>query len=140
MPRRGFRLLSDSPSFADLLITADKADLVVGRSIHADYRIANAQISGTHCTLRLTPSGRLKLTDTSSNGTFVNGREIARFKTVDVRRGSTITFLVASVDERDAEYGDEVPAFTVCDAPPQQAVAEASPGRETGRVLRKRPP
>ena len=104
MPRRGFRLLSDSPSFADLLITADKADLVVGRSIHADYRIANAQISGTHCTLRLTPSGRLKLTDTSSNGTFVNGREIARFKTVDVRRGSTITFLVASVDER-AEGG-----------------------------------
>ena len=113
MPRRGFRLLSDSPSFADLLITADKADLVVGRSIHADYRIANAQISGTHCTLRLTPSGRLKLTDTSSNGTFVNGREIARFKTVDVRRGSTITFLVASVDERIE--GDEVPAFTVCD-------------------------
>ena len=104
MPRRGFRLLSDSPSFADLLITADKADLVVGRSIHADYRIANAQISGTHCTLRLTPSGRLKLTDTSSNGTFVNGREIARFKTVDVRRGSTITFLVASVDEH-AEGG-----------------------------------
>ena len=36
-------------------------------------------------------------------------------RTVHVRRGSTITFLVASVDERDAEYGDEVPAFTVCD-------------------------
>ena len=74
------------------------------------------QVSGLQCTLRLeeSPGQRVLVTDSSTNGTFVNGEEVARGETRELPIGAVMTILVGSIDERDAEFErDEIPCFRV---------------------------
>ena len=112
------RLVSDSFLFEHITLTADdaeKAELVIGRSHRADYHIDHPQVSGLQCTLKvdMKPPHKLTLKDTSTNGTFVDGREIGRDKTVELTAGCTVTFLVNTVEEKDLEFGTEIPSFKV---------------------------
>ena len=107
------RLVSDSFLFEHITLTADdaeKAELVIGRSHRADYHIDHPQVSGLQCTLKvdMKPPHKLTLKDTSTNGTFVDGREIGRDKTVELTAGCTVTFLVNTVEEKDLEFTQTV--------------------------------
>ena len=51
--------------------------LVLGRSSKADVRISDAQVSSTHCVVRVR-DGEIRVTDVgSTNGTFVDGERVA---------------------------------------------------------------
>jgi hypothetical protein len=54
------------------------------------------QVSGLQCTLRLeeSPGQRVLVTDSSTNGTFVNGEEVARGETRELPVGAVMTILV----------------------------------------------
>ena len=160
------RLVSDSFLFEHITLTADdaeKAELVIGRSHRADYHIDHPQVSGLQCTLKvdMKPPHKLTLKDTSTNGTFVDGREIGRDKTVELTAGCTVTFLVNTVEEKDLEFGTEIPSFKVeLRKPPRRlrdddfahpaAAADLAPTRRSTRVAavakakpepaRRRPP
>ena len=144
------RLVSDSFLFEHITLTADdaeKAELVIGRSHRADYHIDHPQVSGLQCTLKvdMKPPHKLTLKDTSTNGTFVDGREIGRDKTVELTAGCTVTFLVNTVEEKDLEFGTEIPSFKVeLRKPPRRlrdddfahpaAAADLAPTRRSTRV------
>ena len=55
------------------------------------------QVSGLQCTLRLeeSPGQRVLVTDSSTNGTFVNGEEVARGETRELPIGAVMTILVS---------------------------------------------
>ena len=64
--------------------------------------------------LEESPGQRVLVTDSSTNGTFVNGEEVARGETRELPIGAVMTILVGSIDERDAEFErDEIPCFRV---------------------------
>ena len=69
-------------------------------------------LSRSQCRIWLA-DGRVVIRDTSTNGTFVDGREIGRDKTVELTAGCTVTFLVNTVEEKDLEFGTEIPSFKV---------------------------
>ena len=108
-------LRSDLRSFESIQLTREKSTVVIGRSRSVDYRIDHPQVSGLQCTVRLEdpPGQRVLVTDSSTNGTFVNGVEVARGETRELPVGATMTILIGSVAERDVEFGQEVPCFRV---------------------------
>ena len=55
---------------------------------------------------------RLLLVDTSTNGTFVNGKRVGRNETIELSHGDTISLLVPTTAERDTEYGRDIPVST----------------------------
>ena len=100
------------PPYATLEDSETGNSIIIGRSRTADYRVNHPQVSGFHCTLTMR-DGKLYLKDTSTNGTHVNGREVGRNETVELSDGATVTLLVPTIQERDEEFGDTVPAFTI---------------------------
>ena len=58
--------------------------------------VHSCQVSGLQCTLRLEepPGQRVLVTDSSTNGTFVNGEEVARGETRELPVGAVMTILV----------------------------------------------
>lgn len=114
-PRPVCVLRSDTAAFKNIELTRECSTVVIGRSRSVDYRIDHPQVSGLQCTVRLedAPGQRAFVTDSSTNGTFVNGLEVSRGETKELPVGSTMTILVASVEERDGEFGKEIPCFRV---------------------------
>ncbi len=106
-------LRPETAGFEPINLTAG-GSIVIGRSRSADYRVEHPQVSGLQCTVSLSSTGVLSLEDTSTNGTFVDGRLIGRGVAVDLSHRSCITLLVASIEERNEEFDDGViPAFYV---------------------------
>ncbi|EOD06145.1 hypothetical protein EMIHUDRAFT_219480 [Emiliania huxleyi CCMP1516] len=72
--------------------------IVVGRTHQANVVIPVPFVSSAHCTLHCvgaesgTELPRVRLVDTSSNGTFINGKLIGKNGEVDVAEGDTLTF------------------------------------------------
>ena len=99
-------LRSDLRSFKSIQLTREKSTVVIGRSRSVDYRIDHPQVSGLQCTVRLEdpPGQRVLVTDSSTNGTFVNGVEVTRGETRELPVGATMTILIGSVAERDVEW------------------------------------
>ncbi|KAJ1943001.1 serine/threonine protein kinase, partial [Linderina macrospora] len=64
----------------------------IGRHKSCDVRIANPHISNHHCLLYRVTSNppRVYLEDTSTNGTFVNGRRVGKTRSVELRDGDEI--------------------------------------------------
>ena len=76
--------------------------IVVGRSIHANHKVLDELMSGTHCRITLTHS-KLEVTDLESkNGTYLNGLRVDRsdvFLGDEIRIGATkITILHGKMD------------------------------------------
>jgi hypothetical protein len=76
--------------------------IVVGRSIHANHKVSDELMSGTHCRITLTHS-KLEVMDLESkNGTYLNGLRVDRsdvFLGDEIRVGSTkITILHGKMD------------------------------------------
>ncbi|EOD05109.1 hypothetical protein EMIHUDRAFT_107338 [Emiliania huxleyi CCMP1516] len=72
--------------------------IVVGRTHQANVVIPVPFVSSAHCTLHCvgaesgTELPRVRLVDTSSNGTFINSKLIGKNGEVDVAEGDTLTF------------------------------------------------
>jgi ABC transport system ATP-binding/permease protein len=62
-------------------------DVVIGRDIHADLRIADPLILGAHLVLRFDEDHSVAVDNDSRNGMFVKGRQVA---TVEVEDGQNI--------------------------------------------------
>ncbi|ORX70497.1 Pkinase-domain-containing protein, partial [Linderina pennispora] len=73
----------------------------IGRHKTCDVRIQNPHISNHHCLIYRVSSSppRVYLEDTSTNGTFVNGRRVGKSKPVELRDGDEIQ-LVRSFHDR----------------------------------------
>lgn len=56
----------------------DSAPVTIGRSADSAVRLDDPQVSTTHALLRPVPGGWLLVNTESANGTFVDGRRIAR--------------------------------------------------------------
>ncbi|KAM9901806.1 hypothetical protein OXX79_004327 [Metschnikowia pulcherrima] len=80
------KLFSVKPDQPHLLIPKIPRGIVVGRSSTCDIKIAGSDVSSKHCQFTLTnTSGKeyLLLTDTSTNGTSVNGELLGKGITRD---------------------------------------------------------
>jgi ABC-type multidrug transport system ATPase subunit len=62
-------------------------DVIVGRDLHADIRVAHPLISRVHLLLRFDQGRWLAIDNSSMNGTFVNNR---RLPVIDIHDGQTI--------------------------------------------------
>jgi pSer/pThr/pTyr-binding forkhead associated (FHA) protein len=71
-----------------LLIALDRKVVRVGRSLAADIHLDDDSVSRRHAVLVMHPSGVRLLDDRSANGTFLNGRRVAR---ADLLDGDVIT-------------------------------------------------
>ena len=122
-------LRSDVAGFESIQLTRDRSTIVIGRSRSVDYRIDHPQVSGLQCTVRLeqAPGTRVLVTDSSTNGTFVDGEEVARGETRELRPGSLMTLLVSTVTERDAEFAEEIPCFRVEMRPARPRAKQTTP-------------
>ena len=110
-------LLTANIGFDDIVLNASKPSCIVGRSRNADYNLTHPQISGLQCTLSLDfASNRLLLTDTSTNGTSVDGAVIGKGQSRELREGAKVSFL-------GPEEIDMVPIFctSVTHFPPAPA-------------------
>lgn len=89
--------------------------LVIGRAcvgVPPDQRLVldDSTVSRDHLELRLSPDRTVTLTDTSTNGTLVNGVRVARSNPVELRDGDRIelgsvrlTFRAQTPDDADEE-------------------------------------
>ncbi|KAJ8142732.1 hypothetical protein OY671_004135 [Metschnikowia pulcherrima] len=89
------KLFSVKPDQPHLLIPKIPRGIVVGRSSTCDIKIAGSDVSSKHCQFTLTnTSGKeyLLLTDTSTNGTSVNGELLGKGISALLRSGDKISF------------------------------------------------
>ena len=73
--------------------------MTVGRSSACDIKLSGSDISSKHCLFSLSVNNRkeyLILTDTSSNGTFVDGEPVGKDSTVLLRSGDRLQFAQSS--------------------------------------------
>lgn len=68
--------------------------ITIGRGRDCDIRLDDSSdnVSRRHAIITVTPFGKMKLFDTSSNGTFVNGVKVEKNTGVRIRRGDNINF------------------------------------------------
>jgi pSer/pThr/pTyr-binding forkhead associated (FHA) protein len=70
-----------------LLIPLDTGVMHIGRGLSADLRLDEKSVSRRHAMLVHRPTGPRLLDDRSSNGTFVNGRQIVQ---ADLHNGDVL--------------------------------------------------
>ena len=118
--RAGVSAHLTAPGYATLVLNDRRRSCELGRSQRAGYRLSSPSISAIHCTLTLDfpgcptlpgPSGawsesgaRLIMTDTSTNGTFVDGCLVRRGESRELHDRSIIQF---------PETSDGPPRFSV---------------------------
>ncbi len=71
---------------------AQEPNLLIGRSPAANVTLPLPFISASHCVLRRDDNDNILLLDTSSNGTFVDGKCVGKNNEVEVPGGAVITF------------------------------------------------
>lgn len=93
-----------------ILLSEAKPRVVLGRKQRGACRINNQSVSAEHCTVILEPkSGRLTLTDTSSNGTYIDGMQPrGQQRAVELLHDQVVTLLPSDGTEQQ-----EVPTFRV---------------------------
>ena len=66
----------------------------IGRAPECDVQIKDdsERVSRRHAIITFTPTGKMTIYDTSSNGTFVNGEKVKKPNGIPVKRGDQINF------------------------------------------------
>lgn len=75
--------------------------ITIGRGRECDIRIDDLTdaVSRRQAVIKVSPSGKMEIYDTSTNGTFVNGKRIEKPMGVRIRRGDTVNFAgIADLD------------------------------------------
>ena len=103
--------------------------IVIGRDAGCDVVVPSTEVSRRHAEIRPSPSGYL-LSDTSTNGVFVNGQRVAQSQTL----GRADVLRIGNEEFRF--YADVAPAA----APSQGAAAQAAPPAAPAASPVKAPP
>ncbi|KAI9209519.1 uncharacterized protein BJ171DRAFT_484202 [Polychytrium aggregatum] len=117
-----FSLTSNNSAFPTILLS--QGEYTIGRSAECSTQIRNQRVSSIHCRIAASDSGPVTITDSSSNGTFVNGVKLGKGKSCELKAGDTVSLA------KDAQSKPlaELPVFTL--------TAQARPKLEiTGTVL-----
>lgn len=78
--------------FSDASSGLEKGKFVFGRKGDCSIRLKDQSISGHHCTIHVDSTHKgLILTDTSTNGTFLNGKRLSKSVPVQVTDGDVIS-------------------------------------------------
>ena len=72
-------------------IPLNQKNFTIGRKSANDYTISNSAISGVHCTIKR-KRGLYFLIDTSTNGTYVNGKRLLRDREHQLQSRDLIAF------------------------------------------------
>jgi hypothetical protein len=96
------RYLSIEHEGQKLLLPLRRPITHIGRGLIADVRLEDANVSRRHAILALRGEGARVLDDRSSNGTFVNGRQVtvAHLSDGDVLRFGRVVFRYVEVEPR----------------------------------------
>lgn len=89
------RLFNTAEGKPHISVPRKPGGVIVGRSNACDVKLGGADISLKHCVFSLSNNGGLEqllLTDTSTNGTFVNDELIGKGSTVLLRSGDKVAF------------------------------------------------
>ncbi len=79
----------------DLIVLQPDKPITVGRRPSSTIELRDPKISGSHLTISLMPDGvTLAAKDLSTNGTFVNGRPLARGVETPLRHGDIVSPIV----------------------------------------------
>ena len=68
----------------------DAINTVIGRGSQCTFKLKNPKISSKHCTITWDGEDYATITDTSSNGTFINGKAIGKDKSAVLRDGNEV--------------------------------------------------
>jgi hypothetical protein len=98
------RYLSIEHEDGTQLLALNRPITHIGRGLIADVRLEDATVSRRHAIVALRGEGARVLDDRSSNGTFVNGREVtvAHLSDGDVLRFGRVVFRYVEVSPRPA--------------------------------------
>jgi tetratricopeptide (TPR) repeat protein len=140
-------LIPDSGELSVVILGRAHPTATLGRGQCGACFIDLDQVSSEHCSLSLDASGRLMLTDLSTNGTFVDGSRPSKRdgRTCELRDGSRVTLVGKTARECAERFGELAPSYVarICNgggkptkAPAQprgaSAVATASASRVAG--------
>ncbi len=123
--------------FQDVSYPLSADEILLGRHISADIRLADPSVSRYHAVMTVT-GGIWSITDLGSkSGTFVNERQVQHAKLIpgDVIRLGSVQLLVtdhagASVSRKKPQQGKPAPKKTA--APKRAAVKKTQPQRRGG--------
>jgi predicted component of type VI protein secretion system len=101
-----------------------RSDTLIGRSTECYLRIASLLVSRQHCQITVKDS-RVSIRDLgSSNGTFVNGRQIPKDKSIDLLPGSLLIVGPVRFVVQFSPKGGLAPPLTPETAHPEPTPAE----------------
>lgn len=68
--------------------------ITIGRGRECDIRLSDDtdKVSRKHAVITVSPTGKMKIYDTSSNGTYVNGEPVIKPEGKPVKRGDAVNF------------------------------------------------
>ncbi|OII75370.1 uncharacterized protein cubi_01891 [Cryptosporidium ubiquitum] len=82
----------EGSEFNDTLSGLEKSKFVFGRKADCSIRLKDQSISGHHCTIHVDNTHKgLLITDTSTNGTFLNGKRLSKSVPIQVTDGDIIS-------------------------------------------------
>ncbi|KAF4673030.1 Cancer susceptibility candidate 1 [Perkinsus olseni] len=102
-----------SPSSSSKPLTKAGDVLTMGRIPDCDIVFKSNAISGNHCSLAYLDGGVVRLTDTSFNGTYVNGELVGKGKTADIKSGDRIGLGRPMVNTKATRQGQKAVSFLV---------------------------
>ena len=112
------------------------SDVVIGRDLRADVRIAHPLISRAHLVLRFDQGRWLAIDNGSLNGMYVNGR---RVPTVDIHDGLHLNIGNPDGPELTFEVGRQQPSAGRRRRRSPSRAVPAAPGRASSRRRAHRP-
>ncbi|KAF4722673.1 hypothetical protein FOZ63_001249, partial [Perkinsus olseni] len=102
-----------SPSSSSKPLTKPGDVLTMGRIPDCDIVFKSNAISGNHCSLAYLDGGIVRLTDTSFNGTYVNGELVGKGKIADIKSGDRIGLGRPMVNTKATRQGQKSVSFLV---------------------------
>jgi pSer/pThr/pTyr-binding forkhead associated (FHA) protein len=111
--------------------------LRLGRKASCDVQIEDLAVSGFHCVVSISDAGALIVTDSSTNGTFVNGERVANGMTMDLRAGDQLQLSKPKSEEKEQrpvtlfcvelDNGEDIGRERSVVSPAERRSADASP-------------
>ena len=132
--------VAELPDFATIELDGSVPAITLGNEAACGVgRIRAAPVSRKHCRIELdTACGVLTITDSSSNGTLVDGKPIKRGEPVRLHAGALVSLVAASAEQSKDKYDAKLPVYRVqTEAASDQSgapgrAAEATPAATPG--------
>lgn len=108
-------LVPDVSDRSRVVLDRETPTVLLGRAQDGACHVDLDEVSGTHCKLELDETGRLTVTDLSTNGTYVDGSRPPKRsgRVCVVRDGSSITLARRTANECHEQFGKLAPSYIV---------------------------